>query len=314
MRRAALLALALVAASPAPLRAQDPPADTITTEQLVELGFKYRRQGELDAATAAFDQAIARSKSAAEKKTIALESYDVACVASRFERAARTARGYDVAMQARALALARRGDDALRVAREGHDAFAEGTVLALLGRNDEALSALARSGERGLAARAELLSKLGRFAEAAKDSEKEGNYFARAVALERAGDPGAAQAWEPARADVKRRLETLIARGSEVKARLQAAQGVIARERARLVLAETEGDLSKEYEHYAIVHSKTGERAKAAKLTQLALEFAQESRRLLTDSGADRYGEACAEALGLAERERALRDRLRDLD
>lgn len=144
MRRALLGALAVLAAAALPIRAQDLPPDTLDPEKLIELGFRYRREGELDAATAAFDQAIQRLKSASERRTVALESYEVACVASRFERAAFVARGVDVARQARALALAKRGDDALRVARDAHDPFAEGSVLALLGRNDEALAALAK--------------------------------------------------------------------------------------------------------------------------------------------------------------------------
>lgn len=156
--------------------------------------------------------------------------------------------------------------------------------------------------------------KLGRFADAAKDSETAGDFFGRAAALDRAGAPGADLAWEAARADVRKRLVTLLEKGREANARLQAAQGTVAKERARMAFAETEGDLSREYEHFAVVHEKTKDRAKAAKLLELALQFAQESRRLLTDSGSDRFGEARAQALGLADRESALRERLRSFD
>src|SRR5438552_1791712 len=101
-----LLLVALLLAAAGATLAQDKP-NPQKAEQLVELGFKYRRDGELAAAGAAYDEAIKLfADKAPERRAAVLDAYDVAWVESKWERAARVVHGVDPVREVRALAFA----------------------------------------------------------------------------------------------------------------------------------------------------------------------------------------------------------------
>lgn len=305
------LLLAVLVVSAASALAQETPKDPKRAEQLIDLGFRYRRDGELSAARAAYDEAARTApEKSDDRKKVALDAYDVAWVESKFAEAARLVQGVDVLRQVRALVKAGNGKAALEVAQKAKDSLAEGLALRGLGRNDDALAALAKAGAAGLAERADLLASLGRLADAAKDYEAAGQLYNRARALERAGT---AVDWKPVAEEVKKRLEVLLAKGTEGKRSLEVAQGLAAKERARLALADLHDQISREYEHYSVVHEKTNDKAKALKLLELAIQFSEEGRKTLTDSNRDKYGEARVKQLGLLGREEDLQQRARAL-
>ncbi len=283
-------------------------------EQFVEAAFKFLREGALDAASAAFDVAVRKyPKDSEEQRRLIAEAYDVAWVESKLERCARLGKDLDALRQVRALVASNHAEEALRVARDAGDALGQGIALRALGKESEALDALRGGNAEALSVRAEILVALGRFADAARDLEQAGDFFGRALALEQGHDAGAKAAWESALAQGKKRIEVLLDRGAEAKKRLEQAQGIVALERERFALAGSYRELSREYEHASVASDRTKDRAKAVKLAELALQFAAEGKKVLTDEGRDGYGVETARSLGLEAREGELRKRLEGL-
>jgi tetratricopeptide (TPR) repeat protein len=306
MRRALLVVLLLAGVAGG--------QEKLKPEQFVEAAFKFLREGSLDAASAAFDVSMKKyPKGSEEERRLLAEAYDVAWVQSKLERCARLAKDLDAVRQVRALVASQHADDALKVAQAAREALAQGIALHALGRDNEALDVLRGGNVDALAERAEILVGMGKFVDAARDFEQAGDSFGRALALEEAHDVGAATAWESALAQGKRRLEGLLDRGAEAKKRLEEAQGIVALSRERFALSACYRDLSREYDHVSIASDKTKDRAKALKLGELALQFAEQSRKLLTDEGRDAYGVETARSLGLEAREGELKKRLEGL-
>ncbi len=252
-------------------------------------------------------------KDSEEQRRLIAEAYDVAWVESKLERCARLGKDLDALRQVRALVASNHAEEALRVARDAGDALGQGIALRALGKESEALDALRGGNAEALSVRAEILVALGRFADAARDLEQAGDFFGRALALEQGHDAGAKAAWESALAQGKKRIEVLLDRGAEAKKRLEQAQGIVALERERFALAGSYRELSREYEHASVASDRTKDRAKAVKLAELALQFAAEGKKVLTDEGRDGYGVETARSLGLEAREGELRKRLEGL-
>jgi tetratricopeptide (TPR) repeat protein len=288
--------------------------EKLKPEQFVEAAFKFLREGELDAASAAFDISMKKyPKGSAEERRLLAEAYDVAWVQSKLDRCARLAKDLDAVRQVRPLVASKHAEDALKVAQAARDALGQGIALRALGRESDALDVLRGGNADALAERGEILVAMGKFADAARDFEQAGDSFGRALALEEAHDAGAATAWESALVQGKKRLEGLLDRGTDAKKRLEEAQGIVALERQRFELSASYRELSREYEHLSIASDRTKDRAKALKLAELALQFAEESRKLLTDEGRDAYGVETARSLGLDAREGELKKRLEAL-
>jgi hypothetical protein len=278
MKRA-LIALLLLFGGAA--LAQDNP-DPKRSEKLVELAFKYRRDGQLPAADAAFDAAVKGfPEKSDERRAAIVDAYDVAWVESKWQRALRLASG---------------------------DPLREGRALEKLGKRDDALAALGRAGADGVVARAELQFQAGRFAEAAKDYEASGDLLRAARAQERAGG---SPDWKAALDEGRKRLDGLRDKAAAARRALDAATAPVPRDRARFAYGELQDQVARQYELVAFAHEKLGEAAKAKPLLGLAAQALSDARRAMTDVGRDRYGEARARQLGLEAREQDLRLRAR---
>jgi tetratricopeptide (TPR) repeat protein len=275
--------------------------------------FKLRRDGSFDAAAAFFDEALrVLPQKSDDRRVVGFEAYELALVQGKFEKAAREIRGVDHGEELCALARTPgKADQALKLAREAKDVLAEAKVLKLLGKDDEAQQAFAKLGPSGAIERGELLMKLGRFDEAARTFDQAGEVLRRALALDKMKDPVAGTAMESAKIEQKGRLEGILARAKEAKAKVDApAADSVAKDRNRYALAEVYSKLSDAYDRYSIVHEKTNEKPKAQKLAELALQFANQERQFMTDGGTDKYGVALAKWKKLDERDKRLSDRV----
>src|ERR1700736_6727118 len=83
--------------------AQEETADPKKVTGLLNLAFKFRREGLFDQAAAPHDYVISLPVKPEEKRQAALEGHDVACVQSKQDKAARLAHGVDLAKEAFAM-------------------------------------------------------------------------------------------------------------------------------------------------------------------------------------------------------------------
>jgi tetratricopeptide (TPR) repeat protein len=302
-----ILVLAGVAAATA-AEAQDGTADPKKVAALLNVAFKYRREGMFDSAAAAYDYLIALPIKPEERRQAAFEAYDVATVQSKNDKAARLAHGVDLTKEALAMTRSGRGAQALKLVRDAKDALAEGFVLKLLGSDMEALEAFGRAGAPGAIERGELLIKVGRGHEAVKAFEASGDSFRRARAMEISRE-SAGTAWEAAKAEERTTLEGLLSRAKALKAQHEAAPAGYEKERARFALAEHYASLVDSYERFSVILEKTGDRPGAAKVADLTMQFAQTQRSLMTDSGADKFGVGLVKVRELDARDKRLEER-----
>jgi hypothetical protein len=305
---AAVLALIAVPALGQEKDAKDP----VRAEKLVGVAFRFRHDGLFDQSAAAFDAAIQVYPEGPDRRAAQLDAHELAVVEGKFDRAARIAHGWDLDREAVALARAKKGDAALKLARDAKDALVEGRVLHVLGRDTEALAAFERAGTPGALDRGTLLLRLDRPVEAARAFEDAGDSLRRALALERAKDTASTIAFEAAKIEDRTKLGGLLAKEREARAQQKALPPGVLQERARFALADVLDQLADVSERLSIALEKTGEKAKGADFAQGALDSTRAERETLSSNG-DKFGLALAQMRGLEEREKRLGERVKAL-
>lgn len=293
-------------------QAQDIAPDADKADRLVEVALRFRHDGKLDEAAAAFDIAIKTYPDVPARRQAQVEAHELAVVEGKHDRAARIARGWDLLREAVALAREKKADAALKLAREAKNLLVEGRVLHVLGRDDEALAALEKAGVPGALDRGELLLQKNRPADAAKAFEDAGDPLRRALALERCKDASASVVFAAARVEDQTRVDALRTQEKAAREKQAAAPAGLARERARFALADVEGELSDVCERLSIELERGGDKAKAGEQAQAAAGAAKAQREALTATG-DKYGEALVRMRGLEAREKRLEERAKAL-
>ncbi len=301
----ALLATMVLAGAAA---AQQPgQAGQIGVRDLERVAYSLRRLGKLQAAGASFEQLLEAMPKGPEKRLVGTEAAELFKIAGRLDRALMLyRRNHDFAGEFEVLFAMGRNDEALTVARLVKYPKGEAEALGRLGRVDEALRLYEQNGLRR--ERAELLARSGRNAEAARAFAELRDFYGQAQALEAMGDAsGARRAYQDASIqvtdDLRHEWLPKLQRAEEVQRR---APDAITRERARMWLAKTLGQVSEQYEKLALIYARTGQPAdKTVQLAQNAKRFVERQRDTLLDAGAgapDKFGEKAVEYFGLPAR------------
>ncbi len=313
MRRVSRLApLLLLLLLPQPSAAQA--RQQTAAEKMLGVAFSLRRAGEFRAAAAMFDQVLQRLARDPRKRQVAHEAAQLYLVMGEPVKALllyRKNHDYDHELEI-LLDLGeqdrRRWEEALTVARLVKHPEGEARALSKLGRHAEALRILDAQGGRLDRVKAEVLLAAGRAREAAALFGSLEDYYRQAKALQQARDAGASRAWQDAVAQLEFTAKNeSMAAVRRAKQAFDQAQGGVARERARLLLAEAYGKFAEDYRRLAEAFFNAGRPPSVARqLAGNAVKFLKLQRQTLEDAqgqgGGDAYGVAAVKAWGLEAR------------
>ena len=278
--------------------------------KLLVAAYSLRRRGKFVAATAAYEQVLAKVKDKTTKRVLAHEVARLYVVMDRPEKALLLyRRSHDIVREIDLLLSLeddKRTQEALTICRYVNYPRGEALALARLkGANPkEALKlkeeALKLMELKGLPAdRAKLLHDLGRFDQAAKVYEGIQDFYGQAQALKAAGARKPAErAFEDAIEQIRFALRDAngnLKRVKKIKQLHKDASTGLIRERTRLALAAAYERLAGDYRRLAECYAFSNRpeyTTKAAKLGANALKFFRQEKELFEDSdgGGDAYG------------------------
>ncbi len=269
--------------------------------QLLGAAYLLRRRGKFVAATAAYEQVLAKVKDKTSKQVLSREVARLYVVMDRPEKALLLYRRTHDIVREIDLLLALKDDkrtqEALTICRYVNYPRGEALALARLGQSAEALKIMELKGLT--AERAKLLHELGRFEEAAKVFEGLQDFYGQAKALKAAGARRPAErAFEDAIEQIRFALRDAngnLKRVKKIKQLHKAASTGLTRERTRLALAAAYELLADDYRRLAECYAFSNRAeytAKAAKLGANALKFLRLEKTLFEDpeGGGDEYG------------------------
>lgn len=306
-----LLVLLLGAPTVAPAQEEQPAATRSTPETLLKLAYSLRRKGEFSASAAIFDQLLRKlGKKDPRRGEVVRELAQLYRATGKPVQALLTYRRNNHFVSEVDLLIEmgasdrKRWEEALTVARLVRYVRGEIVALGKLGRYDEALQRLEAFAGRFVRDKAELLAAQGKHREAAGVYATLEDFYNQARELQTAGNATAARR---AYQDAVVQLEFAVKHESRPKVvglrrQFQQAQDGIARERARLALAEAFGQFAEDYRRLAEAYVAAGrDRAAAAAFAKNAVRFYTQQRSVLADErgGGDAFGRAMIEFLQL---------------
>jgi tetratricopeptide (TPR) repeat protein len=287
--------------TPAPGGAKQPEAPSADQAvRMLKVAYEQRDQGNFDASSAVFREAIRGLKGDLRARVLK-EMSDMYVLQAKYEKALKLwHEEKDNSHDVEILLAAKRGDDALAAAKKNSDAKGEGRALELLNRQDEALEAYGRGGankEKG-----DLLMAMKKPADAAKAYDAAKEDYLRAVALEAAGDAAADKAWGTAREVEKERLDKQEAAAKDLKRKLDDSKEPVERERARYDLAAAFDQAVVTYDRLATIFEKGKDLQSAARFADVAVKASKNHKAILTNLESDKFGVGLAKLAGVDAR------------
>lgn len=280
-----------------------------TADDLLNLAYSLRRKGEFREAAAIFEQALRRLGRGPRKREVALEVAELYRVTKQPVRALLLyRRNHDTARELQTLLEMgeldqERWEEAVTVARLVKDPAAEARALVKLGRTQEALRLLDAQAGDFAAVKAEVLLAAKRYKEAAALFAKVEDFYRQAKALQQQGAPEAKRAFNDAVVQLEFEAKETRLQVVRAKREFEQVPTAVARERARLRLAEAYGAFAEDYRRLADAYFHAGrDPATARALAGNAVKFLQQQRQTLEDGGGDAYGKEAVVALGIEAR------------
>lgn len=284
----------------------------IALSDLHKKAFGLRRNGKLAAAGLALEEILGRlAPNSTHRQAIALELAQIYVVTGRYYSAVVVYRKIqDVPREIETLLATGKEQfarEALAVSRHVKYPLGEARALLKLGKTAEALGVLTKAGQPLARERGRLLLQLQRYPEAAAAFADANDFLGQAQAVGYADRRKASRLYEDAGEQLKLKLKhELIPQAKAAKERAEGARDSISAERARIYYAQTLGVIGQTYREWAQCFAGAGDKPKAIRSAEKALEYLATQKERLEDGGLDAFGKLAVDALGVSEAMRAV--------